>query len=47
MKVVLLKDWTVGDVENGIIGDNVTVQFLDENGLQVEKTGVIEEILID
>lgn len=44
---VLLKDGTVGKVDHAEIGDTVTVKFHDENGMPIEVTGIVEDILED
>lgn len=43
--IVLLKDGTVGEVEKAKEGDYVTVKLHDENGLPIQKTGEVKEIL--
>jgi hypothetical protein len=47
MKTVLLKDQTVGQVEEAEIGQVVTVTLSDENGEPIEVIGEVEEILED
>jgi len=44
---VLLEDGTVGQVEKEILhdGDRVTITLQDENGLPIEKSGYVREIL--
>lgn len=44
---VLLKDGTTGKVDNAKIGDEVTVSLHDENGMPIQVTGTVEEILED
>jgi hypothetical protein len=46
MKVRLADD-TCGEVETADIGDVVTVSLHDENGLPIEVTGEVAEILED
>ena len=46
MLTVLLKDGTVGQTEFGTIGQKVTVTLHDENGMPIEVTGQIVEILV-
>ena len=43
--VVLLNDMTVGKIEYAEVGQVVTVSLNDENGNQIEKTGVVIEVL--
>ncbi len=44
--IVLLTDGTVGRVERPAqVGDRVTVYLHDENGLPIERTGVVQEVL--
>lgn len=46
MMTVLLKDQTTGKVEGPVeVGDFVTVETHDENGMQIEIEGEVEEIL--
>lgn len=46
--IVLLEDKSTGEInENVSVGEEVTVTLHDENGNEIEKTGIIEEILID
>ena len=47
MKTVLLQDQTVGtiDMDDLKVGDNVTVELHDENGMPIEVDGIVEEIL--
>ncbi len=48
MKTVLLKDGTVGQIDDDVsVGDEATVLLHDENGNPMEVDGVVEEILID
>lgn len=42
---VLLKDGTVGKVDAAKVGDEVTVSLHDENGMPIEVSGIVEEIL--
>jgi hypothetical protein len=42
---VLLTDGTVGKIKSAEVGQNVTVLLNDENGNQIEVSGIIEEIL--
>jgi hypothetical protein len=42
---VLLTDGTVGTVEAAEVGETVTVSLHDENGMPIEVTGTVEEIL--
>jgi hypothetical protein len=44
---VLLTDGTTGQVASAKVGDKVTVSLHDENGMPIEVTGVVEEILED
>ena len=41
----VLDDGTVGKVDSADIGDIVTVTLQDENGMPIEATGKVEEIL--
>lgn len=47
MKNVLLKDQTVGTVENDDVeeGDFVTISLHDENGMPIEVSGEVIEVL--
>ena len=46
MTTVLLQDHTIGAIDfTAEVGDTVTVSLQDENGLPLDVTGVIEEIL--
>lgn len=47
MYTVMLKDGTVGKVDCLVVnvGELVTVDLRDENGMPIQKSGVIEEIL--
>lgn len=48
MITVLLKSGTVGKVGDACeIGDTVTVSLHDENGTQIEVSGIVEDILED
>lgn len=42
---VLLKDGTVGQVGYAEIGDEVTISLHDENGMPIQVTGIVDEIL--
>ncbi len=42
---VLLTGGTVGKVDQATPGETVTVELHDENGLPLEVTGEVEEIL--
>ena len=42
---VLLTNGTVGTVEMAEVGNMVTVKLHDENGMSIEVTGIVEEIL--
>ena len=49
--VVLLDDETVGSIElvtenpDALIGKEVSVKLADENGMPLEKTGIVKEVL--
>lgn len=45
MKTVLLKDQTVGQIEDAEVGQWVTILLRDENGVPIEVEGEVEEIL--
>jgi hypothetical protein len=45
MMVVRLSDDTCGEIETAEIGQTVTVSLRDENGMPIEATGIVEEIL--
>jgi hypothetical protein len=45
--IVLLKDGTTGKVDCAEVGDKVTVALHDENGMPIEVSGIVEEILVD
>lgn len=48
MRTVLLKDGTVGKVDDACeIGDTVNVSLHDENGMRIEVSGIVEDILED
>lgn len=47
MKDVLLEGGTVGKVASAEIGKTVTVTLHDENGVENQVTGKVEEILTD
>lgn len=43
---VLLASGTVGETESEVsVGDRVTVSLNDENGMPIQETGLVEEIL--
>lgn len=44
---VLLNDGTVGQVDQAQVGDSVTVSLHDENGMPIQVSGVVTEILED
>lgn len=44
--IVLLKDGTTGSIDSAAVGDEVTVALHDENGMPIEVTGIVEEILV-
>lgn len=46
-ETVLLEDGTCGKVKSGVpqIGEEVTLELHDENGMTIEKSGIVSEIL--
>lgn len=48
MKTILLEDGTVGKTDEDVnVGDTVTVSLHDENGMPIEATGVVKDILVE
>ena len=46
MNTILLQDGTVGTTDYDCeIGDTITVSLHDENGNNIEVTGIVEEII--
>jgi hypothetical protein len=45
--VVRLSDGTCGEIDTAKVGQTVTVSLHNENGLPIESTGIVEEILED
>lgn len=45
--IVLLKDGTAGEVEDGKVGDSVIISLQDENGMPIKVSGIVEEILVE
>ena len=46
MNTILLASGTVGTVTSEVaVGDTVTVKLHDENGMPIEETGVVVEVL--
>ena len=45
--IVLLNDGTAGQVDQAQVGDSVTVSLHDENGMPIQVSGVVAEILED
>jgi hypothetical protein len=43
--IVLLKDETTGEVDHAQVGDEVTVSLHDENGMPIQVSGIVAEIL--
>jgi hypothetical protein len=45
--IVLLKDGTTGEVDQAQVGDEATVSLHDENGMPIQVSGIVAEILED